>query len=123
MAAIASESYNDAKPDYLRNESQMLNHLLALDGITRVLRVEGPRSESLQFFVKTLENTDQSDEKALLLKILSGEGGAVESQDQLFSQLNQMRREIDKKLLASIEEKNKKFFIPFSIPDPLELGI
>jgi hypothetical protein len=119
LFASTAEAIETARPTVLKVAAARAAVLSSLDGLLRVLRVEGRDSELLPFFLKALAQVGLQAERDDLHKILFV---SRLPQDQIQSLLVELRYQIEQDLLDSQKSKVPAPMILY-LRSPLEDGI
>ncbi len=120
LMATSVEAEDEIKPALLSDVADRLSILLALDGITRVLSIEGLDSPVLKFFLNSLTNLGLANEEEDIRAILYSKNL---SRDDAKEILMELRQRIEDRLLERQEELNLPEAFQISLKSPLEEGL
>lgn len=120
LSAVAIETYGDVRPTWTAEIADRVALLLALDGVTRVISVEGVQSPFLPFFLDSLATVGLDDEREDLSRLLADSKLKPATVRQI---LGELRRRIEVRL--ETRQRELRLSRPFRVivPGPLESGI
>jgi len=118
LSAVAIEALEEVRPALLGDIAARAAILLSLDGIGRVVAVEGQDSPLIPFFLGALDAVGLSEEKENIESMIQNP-----DKTQALATLLDLRKRVELRLDARQAELNlpKIFFITY--PSPLEIGI
>ena len=120
LSAVSTEAFDDTQPAILREIGARVAILTSLDGITRVMSMEGVGSPTIVYFLNALDLIGLSAEREDLLSLmLNQKFSARELADALIF----LRTKVDQKLIQSQIDMKIPNSLRVSVPSPLELGI
>ncbi len=120
LSAVAIESLDEFQPALLMDAAERATLLTALDGLTRVVQMEGARSPFADFFLNSLRSTGLETERADLEALLQDERRSPESLRRV---LFDLRRQVDRQLTEAQIERALPLALRLRVPGPLESGI
>jgi len=120
LSAVAIETYGDIQPIWTAEIADRVALLLALDGVTRVISVEGVQSPFLPFFLDSLSTVGLDDEREDLTRLLRDPALKPALVRQILSEL---RRRIEVRLETRQRELRLTRAFRVQVPGPLESGI
>jgi len=118
--AASIESFDEVKPALLAEVSLRLSLLLSLDGLIRIIRVEGLGSEAVTFFTNALDATGLSSEKAKINALIYSPQA---TKDQVLVDLISMRRKLDQRIVNRQKELNYPAELQLKPFNPLNVGL
>jgi hypothetical protein len=120
LSAVAIETYGDIEPSWTAEIADRVALLFALDGVTRVISVEGVRSPFLPFFLDSLSSVGLEDEREDLMRLLADKELSPAMVRRI---LGELRRRIEVRL--ETRQRELRLSRPFrvDVPGPLESGI
>lgn len=121
LYALAVESFSVVRPRHYLESSATLVLLSSLDGIARVLAAEGPESEYVEVFLKSLDRVGLSRELATFQQFVS----SFENRSfaELMESLLVLRRSLEGRLIALQREDALPPRFDLDLRGPLEMGI
>lgn len=121
LYALAVESFSVVRPRHYLESSATLVLLSSLDGIARVLAAEGPQSEYVEVFLKSLDRVGLSRELATFQQFVN----SFENRSfaELMESLLVLRRNLEARLIALQREDALPERFDLDLRGPLEMGI
>ncbi len=119
LLAVGIESYQQIQPALLFEIASRLTLLMSLDGITRTLPVEGIESNTLPYFLNSLDSVGLQNEHQDLEKILASKSPPGD----ILQALRNLRRSIELKINLRQAELKIPLELKMMVPGPLESGL
>lgn len=120
LTATGIESLDKAAPVFFRDIAARAALILSLDGIIRVVTVEGLQAPSLPFFMASLEVVGLTREREDIENILKSADQDVET---VLRSLRTLKSLLDKRMVSRQQELKTPRFLSFVVKSSVELGI
>ncbi len=118
MAAVGIEAYEKLRPALMQELAARASILVVLDGVTRIVEVDGPDSTLIEFFFASLSSMGLEAEASDIQEILK-----IQEVDTILTTLRNLRRRVEGQLEYRFTKMDLPRLFYFQVPGPLESGI